>query len=116
MTEKEPQAALESLLALVRVSSDDPQHKKTPVDEKLKGRILEALAKIEWAKLSDFQKLELLRIYSILFVRMGPPDEAIAKSIIERFDAQYPAKSRFINADLCQLLVYLQAQIRPPRP
>ncbi len=109
LAEKEPQTALESLLALVRVTSDDPQHKKTPVDEKLKGQILEALARIDWVKLNDFQKSELLRIYSILFVRMGPPDAAIAKQLIDRFDAVYPAKARYVNADLCQLLVYLQA-------
>lgn len=109
LTETEPQAALESLLALVRVSSDDPQHKKTPVDEKLKSQILDALAKIEWAKLSGFQQSELLRIYSILFVRMGPPDEVTAKKLIERFDAVYPASARYVNADLCQMLVYLQA-------
>jgi putative heme-binding domain-containing protein len=109
LKETNPQAALEAFLALVRVSSDDPQHKKTPVDTQLKGQILEALAKIEWAKLNDFQKSELLRIYSILFVRMGPPDSAVAKQLIERFDVVYPAKSRFVNADLCQLLVYLQA-------
>ncbi len=109
LTETTPQTALEALLALVRVSSDDPQHKNTPVDEKLKGRILDALAKIEWAKLDDFQKLELLRIYAILFVRMGPPDEDVKQKIVARFDAVYPAKGRFLNADLCQMLVYLQA-------
>ena len=109
LAETDSQTALESLLALVRVSSDDPQHKKTPVDEKLKGQILDALARIDWAKLNDFQKSELLRIYSILFVRMGPPDEATRKKLIDRFDAVYPAKARYVNADLCQLLVYLQA-------
>lgn len=103
------QARLEALLALVRVTSNDPQHKKTPVDEKLKGRILDALAKIDWDKLNDFQKSELIRIYSILFVRMGPPDDAAKSKIIARFDAAYPAKGRYLNADLCQLLVYLQA-------
>jgi putative heme-binding domain-containing protein len=107
--ETNSQAALEAMLALVRVSSSDPQHKKTPVDEKLKARILDKLATFDWAKLSDFQKLELLRVYSILFVRMGPPDDAARKALIEKFDAVYPAKSRFQNADLCQLLVYLQA-------
>ncbi len=109
LTEKEPQAALEALLALVRVSSDDPQHKKTPVDQKLKGRILEALGKLDWAPLDDFQKLELLRIYSVLFVRMGPPNDETRKKLIARFDPVYPSKSRFVNGDLCQLLVYLQA-------
>ncbi|MCE9529836.1 MAG: c-type cytochrome [Planctomycetes bacterium] len=109
LTETQPQAALESLLALVRISSDDPAHKKTPVDEKLKGRILESLEKIEWAKLDDSQKLELLRVCSVLFVRMGPPNEAVAKKLIARLDVAYPVKNRFLNGELCQMLVYLQA-------
>jgi putative heme-binding domain-containing protein len=116
LSETNPQAALEALLALVRVSADDPEHaKRKPVDmikrldEKLKGRILDALAKLDYEKLSEFQKLELLRIYAILFVRMGPPDDDTRKKLIERFDAVYPAKTRFLNADLCQMLVYLQA-------
>jgi len=108
-TETNAQAQLEALLALVRVSSDDPQHKKTTVDEKLKGRILDALDKIDWDKLSEFQKLELLRIYTILFVRMGEPSADVRSKLIARFDAVYPSKSRYLNADLCQLLVYLQS-------
>jgi putative heme-binding domain-containing protein len=109
LAEKDPQTALEALLALVRVSSDDPQHKKTAVEQKLKGRILEAMDKIDWAGLNEFQKLELLRIYSILFVRMGPPDVVTRNKLIVRFDTVYPSTSRLVNGDLCQLLVYLQA-------
>ena len=90
--ETNTQAQLEALLALVRVTSDDPQHKKTEVDDNLKFRILHTLQKIEWAKLDDFQKLQLLRIYSILFVRMGPPDDELKQQIIARFDAVYPFK------------------------
>ena len=40
---------------------------------------------------------------------MGPPDDAVKPKIIARFDRFYPAKERYLNADLCQLLVYLQA-------
>jgi putative heme-binding domain-containing protein len=116
LAETNPQAALEALLALVRVSADDPEHaKRKPadmtkrIDEKLKGRILDALAKLDYAKLNEFQKLELFRIYAILFVRMGPPDDATKQKLIERFDPFYPSKDRYQNAELCQLLVYLQA-------
>jgi putative heme-binding domain-containing protein len=107
--ETNPQARLEALLALVRVSGDDPLHKKVCVDERLKDRLLRALAATDWDRLSEFQKLELLRIYAVLFVRMGPPDDAWKAKLIARFDPAYPAKGRFLNADLCQLLVDLQA-------
>jgi putative heme-binding domain-containing protein len=109
LSETNPRAAIQAMLALVRVTSDDPQHRKTPVDEGLKERILGALEKIDWSKLNDAQKLDLLRVYPVLFVRMGPPDESTRSKLIERFDPRYPAKARFLNAELCQLLVYLQA-------
>lgn len=108
LSEKDAVSAIQALLALVRVTSDDPQHKKTPVDEKLKGQILSALDAIDWASLGDSQKLDLLRVYGVLFVRMGPPDESARKRIVDRLDPAFPAKNRFLNAELCQFLVYLQ--------
>ena len=48
-------------------------------------------------------------VSGILFVRMGAPHEDARKALIERFDAHYPAKGRYVNAELCQTLVYLQA-------
>ena len=112
LSEKEPAKALGALLALVRVSSTDPFHrtKETPpVDEKLKVKVLDALQGIAWAKLTDEQRLDSLRIYAILFVRMGPPDAATREKVIAKLDPHYPAKHRFLNAELCQLLVFLEA-------
>ena len=111
LAEKEPGEALGALLALVRVSSSDPQHagKNWKVDEALKAKLLVALQNVAWEKLTDEQRLDLLRIYAILFVRMGAPDAAARSKVIAKFDPHYPAKHRFLNADLCQLLVYLEA-------
>ena len=109
LIEKEQQTAIQALLALVRVTSDDPQHKKTPVDPNLKKQIFDALEKIEWSSLTDALKIDLLRVYSVYFVRMGPVEEPDRLRIIERLNREYPAKNRFLNAELCQMLVYLQA-------
>ena len=111
LEEKEPGKAIAALLALVRVSSSDPQHagKDWKVDEGLKVRLLTALQDIPWEKLTDDQRLDLLRIYAILFVRMGAPDAAARDKVISKLDPHYPAKHRVLNADLCQLLVYLEA-------
>jgi putative heme-binding domain-containing protein len=110
--ERNPSAALQALLALVRVRSTDPFHRKAstpPVDKPLKRRLLEALGRFDWKKLDDRERLDLLRVYGILFVRMGAPDEAVRKQVIDRLDAHYPAKDRLLNAELCQMLVYLEA-------
>src|SRR5262249_19006700 len=51
----------------------------------------------------------LLRVYTVLFARKGRPDEAARERFLKRFDPLFPTKSYEINADLCQLLVYLEA-------
>src|SRR5207248_2639708 len=112
LNEENPGKALTALLALVRVRADDPQHHPKdaqPVEETLKNRILESLARIKWDGLNEEQRLDLLRIYEILFNRMGRPDEAQRSRVLAVLDSHYPAKSRFVNAMLCEILVYLEA-------
>ena len=112
LREKEPGKAIAALLALVRVSSTDPSHRTKstpPVDEKHKAAVLAALNAVPWDKLTDEQRLDLLRTYAILFVRMGRPDAAAREAVLAKFDPHYPANHRFLNAELCQLLVYLEA-------
>jgi putative heme-binding domain-containing protein len=114
LKETDPAKALGALLALVRATGQDPFHhpRKSgdPVPgEALKGPILEALDHLAWEKLTDTQRLDLLRIYAILFNRTGKPDDAARKKLIARLDAHYPTKGRELNAELCQTLVYLEA-------
>jgi putative heme-binding domain-containing protein len=114
LAERDAAKALGALLALVRATGQDPfHHPRKPGDPvpgaDLQRPILEALDGIDWEKLTDAQRLDLLRVYAILFNRTGKPDETARKRLIARFDAHYPAKSREINAELCQTLVYLEA-------
>jgi putative heme-binding domain-containing protein len=114
LAEHDPARALGALLALVRAVGQDPfHHPRKPTDavpgKALQAPILDALARIDWTKLTNGQRLDLLRIYSILFNRMGSPEPAARAQLIKRFDPVYPAQSREVNAELCQLLVYLEA-------
>jgi putative heme-binding domain-containing protein len=111
LSETEPAKAIEALLALTRVTGQDPFHhpRSRTVDLVLKYRILAALGRLGWSSLSVEQQLDLLRVYAVLFNRMGPPDAEARKQLSARFDALYPAKDRFLNAELCPLLVYLEA-------
>src|SRR5205807_620432 len=61
------------------------------------------------AGLDEPLKQELIRVYELAFIRMGAPEEASREKAIRRFDAVYPTQSRELNAELCKLLVYLQA-------
>jgi putative heme-binding domain-containing protein len=132
LAEKDPQAAVNALLALARVSGSDPYHRKNdslapmekqndavldaeeqdrqpPVDERLKADILAALARLDWSKLAASQRLDLLRVYHVLFNRLSRPTSEQREQLIARFDPLYPAKEREINDELGQLLVYLRA-------
>jgi putative heme-binding domain-containing protein len=112
LTEKDPSSAIQALLALVRVTSTDPFHRKPntpPVDEALKAEVLHALERIDWQRLTNDQRLDLLRVYAVLFVRMGRPDDLTRERLIARLDPHYPAHDQRLNADLCQMLVYLEA-------
>jgi putative heme-binding domain-containing protein len=114
LKETDPARALAALLALVRATGKDPfHHPRKPEDPvpglALKAPILEALERIDWEKLTDSQRLDLLRVYAVLLNRMGWPDRAARARLIKRFDPLFPAKGRELNADLCQLLIYLEA-------
>ncbi len=112
LAEKNPQAALTALLALVRVSASDPFHRKKespPVDPALKKRIFEALERLEWDRLTDGQRIDLLRVWEVALNRMGWPDRSTRARLIKQLDPHFPAKGREVNAELCQVLVYLEA-------
>jgi putative heme-binding domain-containing protein len=96
--EKRPHAAITALIALARIG-----------DKELLPKVLAALQQISEDSLTVEQQLELYRAYGLAFTRMGPPDDAAKRSLVERFDRLYPSRSREINSELCQLLIYLES-------
>jgi putative heme-binding domain-containing protein len=112
LAETNPQAALEALLALTQVSAPDPAHRR-PTDPapspEVKAQILAALDRLGWDGLSVPQRLDLLRVYAVVFNRMGKPAAAETARLVARFDAHFPSKIKEMNVDLCNLLVYLDA-------
>jgi putative heme-binding domain-containing protein len=102
LQEANPVAAIHALLALARAAGKDP-------GPDMKSALLEALGRINWEKLNDSQRCDLLRVYTVLFSRLGKPDEAGRTRFLASFEPRFPAKTYEINADLCQLLVYLEA-------
>jgi putative heme-binding domain-containing protein len=109
---KTPESALNALLALARVSAKDPAH-RTPDDAQpdpaLRDQILSALDRLDWGKLNDTQRLDLLRVYEVVLNRFGSPDETVVAKLVTKFDGIYPSASRPINVELAGLLVFLQA-------
>lgn len=114
LKETDPARSLTALLALVRATGQDPFHHPRKAGDAVPGAqrklpILEALERLDWTKLSEPQRLDLVRVYGVLFNRMGWPDREIRAQLIHRFDPLFPTDSLFLNAELGQLLVYLEA-------
>ena len=110
----EPNArrAIAAIVALARVSGKDSVH-RAPGDAgrapALQTRMLGALDRIAWQSLSNNDRLDLLRAYSLTFTRLGAPDEATRRRLIARFDPMFPSTTRDLNIQLANLLVYLQS-------
>jgi putative heme-binding domain-containing protein len=112
LSEKDPQKSILSLLALTRVSAPDPFHRKPtdpPADPLLRAKILKSLARLDFAKLDDQLKLDLIRVYQVLFNRFGPPTADERKAWLAKLGPTFPDRNRFVNGMLCELLVYLEA-------
>jgi putative heme-binding domain-containing protein len=114
LKETNPTAAINALLALVRAVGQDPvSHPRKATDPvpgaAMKARLFAALDRLDLSKLSQSQRSDVLRVYTVLFNRLGGPDRAARNRLIRRLDPLFPAKSYELNADLCEMLVYLEA-------
>jgi putative heme-binding domain-containing protein len=78
-------------------------------NESVEPELLAALARLKWDDLSTEQKLDLLRAYQLVFIRMGAPATATNQRLVEYFERLYPADDDSLNRELCNLLVYLQS-------
>ncbi len=93
-----PRAIIGGAIALAHQGNADDQ-----------AAILDRLQSIAYDQLGEHDQLALLRAYELTFTRLGKPTEAWRTKLIARLDALYPAKSFPANAELVQLLVYLQS-------
>ena len=93
-----PQEMLTAAMALARTGT---------VAEK--SKLLDFLGTVDWNRLSDAQRVELLRDYALVFIRMGKPDNAATEHAIKNLETQYPCNVDLVDRELCRVLVYLRA-------
>ena len=98
LSEKNPVATIQAVVALARQD-----------DISLQPKLLEALGRIDLAKLTEEQQLDALRAYQLVFTRTGKPDVKTAAKLAKHLDPLYPAKSDPLNRELSRLLVYLNS-------
>ncbi len=98
LSEKNPQAAFAALLSLARLGAAETQ-----------PTVLKALTAISFARLTEEQTLNKLRIIQVSIARQGVPTGEIAEQVIADVDPLYPAASETVNQELCQILLALNA-------
>jgi putative heme-binding domain-containing protein len=96
--EKNPQAAIEALIALARVG-----------EKYYQPRVIEALSKLEFAKQPAVLQLPLLRAWELAFTRMGKPDTATCAQLAAKFEPLFPHADALVNRELVSLLIYLDS-------
>ncbi|MCA9069998.1 MAG: c-type cytochrome, partial [Planctomycetaceae bacterium] len=96
---QEPWEILTALIGLCRVGKS----------EGLQGKILDSLNKLEWESLDIQQKIALLRTYELALIRQGKVDDSTQKQLIRRLDPWLPTNNQALNAELLQILVYLES-------
>lgn len=112
LAEKDGRKAIAAIVALARVSGKDGIHRKDSdpaPDPGLRTRMLSALDNIDWAGLNQSDRVDLLRAYSLVFIRLGKPDDEVRQQLIAKFDRLFPAKRSEVDALLARLLIYLEA-------
>ncbi len=98
LAETNTDAGLTALLALARCGGRESQRD-----------LLLALKKFPLDSLSLTQKLDKLRVIELSFIRQGKPEADLAKVATEKLNRLYPSDNEFLNRELSQLLIYLEA-------
>ena len=98
MSEKDPIAATQALIGLIRQSKPE-----------FKSGIYAALLAIDNKAFTEAQTLDVLRAYELAMLRLGMPDASMASKIIAKFDAKYPSNRMNMDRALSRLLIPLEA-------
>jgi putative heme-binding domain-containing protein len=104
LSEKNPQAAIEALIALARVG-----------DVSLQPKLISALSRLEYLKVDKTLRLPLLRAWQLAFIRMGKPAPEICAQVAKHFEPLFPQPNIFENNELLQLLVFLDSPQAPSK-
>jgi putative heme-binding domain-containing protein len=98
LNEKDPVILTQASIALAR-------HGK----ESDRTALFKGLMSINYASLSEQQRIDLLRAFELAALRMGTPEGALRNQVIAYLNPHYPAESNAVNRSLSKLLVRLEA-------
>tara|TARA_B100001540_G_scaffold313263_1_gene335863 strand:- start:1292 stop:2524 length:1233 start_codon:yes stop_codon:yes gene_type:complete len=87
--------ALNGMLAMVRVAGKDAREP-----------LLDKIYSIPFDSLTETQQILWLRVYGLIFMRLGEADAEDAEQIRSRLEAEFPSVNASINSEILKLLVY----------
>ncbi len=97
--EEDPTRRLQAIVALAR--RGEPMHQYVA---------LKALTELPFERLSMPDKLNLLRAYSLVFIRLGEPADHWKATVAASLMPHYPADSYVLNKELSVVLAYMNAE------
>ena len=71
--------------------------------------VVDALNRLNYQRLSTPQIQAALRSYQLAFIRLGKPTDKAAKGVISKLSPLYPHSDNYVNRELAQVLLYLDA-------
>ncbi len=93
ISEKDPQTALEAIMALIRHNDSSRQEE-----------IVFAMGQVNWETLTTEQRLHALRNLGLVLTRLGQPSEETQKRIAS-LDVAFPSGNEVVDRELVRLLV-----------
>jgi putative heme-binding domain-containing protein len=118
LSETDPRSAIAALVALARASGRDDLHRKSSdpkPDPGLRDRMLAVLDRLDRARLSPADRVDLLRAYQLALIRLGRPDEEGCRRLAARLAPLFPSRDMEADFLLAELLAYLQAPDAAPK-
>lgn len=98
LKETDPLILTQAMIALAR-------HGKPNV----KNKMIEALVRVDFDKLSPSQKLDIVRAFEVLIFRMGKPEGASKDQVVAYLDPKFPSQSNELDRLLSKVLIHIGA-------
>jgi putative heme-binding domain-containing protein len=104
LTEKDPVILINSMAALARHGAKN-----------LQPQMLNALLALDYKSLDAQLKLDLLRVYELIFARMGKPAPILSQTLITALSPQFPAQTNSLNRQLSKVLAFIGDPLLVPK-
>ena len=115
MKQTQAQARITAAIAIARRDSQDSEAKNNPPKDgdaaQLETSLIDSLSSIDWNATDEGLRLELLRAYQLVMIRLGQPSTENSDKIFKQLDSHFPTTENqpLVNRELANVLIYLDA-------